>query len=223
MREWIDLFESPFSDRLKELDAEINAWKPPRGLQQPRPEDIEMFRKLREALRIEEGGGGMCHFVSEWIEYHYGWRREGGVYVSRDGEVIVDAHYWNVLPDGSILDATADQTGEGKDIAIIPPNDPDHGRYAEEWYDDWHPQLPHWKANPKRIGVRKPEHFTGKMDYDLAAEIQQERGPVWWVTHPDQYRAYLEQQLRYAEATNHDLGINYTDWIKRRLDALNKR
>jgi hypothetical protein len=58
---------------------------------------------------------GGCGVVSEVLDVRYGWERSGGCYVMNpyaDGsetETRHIAHYWNILPDGRILDATADQ------------------------------------------------------------------------------------------------------------------
>src|ERR1700740_618790 len=112
MREWINLVEGKVKLR-------------------PTAEDIEWIRKLRHEIRTDEGGGGMCHFVSECIHNKFGWHAESGTLLDRNGDVIMGGgHVWNVLPDGAILDATADQIGEGRDIAIIEPDDPDYHRYA---------------------------------------------------------------------------------------------
>jgi hypothetical protein len=216
------LTEAVISDKtLDKWEKEMDAWSPPRRMPAPRPEDIAMIRKAREVIRREEGGGGMCHMVSEWINAVYGWERNSGVVVSRDGEIQIDAHYWNELPDGSILDSTADQMGENKDIEIVHPSDPEYGRYAEEWMQDYHPHHPDWKADPKRLGHRRPEKFTGIEDYDLAAQIKDERGQNWWVTHPEQLRQYLEQQLVYAKKSQ--FGKFYITWLQNKLDDLNAR
>lgn len=192
MRKWINLFEQ------SELDRELNEWHPPRGLQRPRPVDWEMFRKIRHACRAESGGGGYCHEVSEWIMWKYGWDREAGSYLAPNGDVAIAGHYWNVLPDGSILDCTADQTGEGHDMRLIPPTDPDYQRYDEEWYEDWHPDHPDYKPTMRhRSNLRGP--FKGETDYDQQDRLSNERGHHWWSTHPDQLTDYLNQQIAYAE------------------------
>ena len=42
----------------------------------------------------------------------------------------------NLLPDGSILDATADQLGEGKDVIVVHPSDKNYHRYRPEFSHD---------------------------------------------------------------------------------------
>jgi len=194
MRHWINLFES------NDLQQEINAWQPPYGLDRPRPEDWEMFRNVRHTCRANVGGGGLCHEVSEWIEHKYGWERQAGTYLSPNGEVAIANHYWNVLPDGSILDCTADQTGEGHDMRLIPLNDPEHGRYDEEWHEDWHPAHEDYEGKVITTGMRKPEQFNGNADFDEQDRLTAERGSHWWATDPEQFQQYIEQQIAYARA-----------------------
>lgn len=212
MRNWIALFEN--TD-----EQDIANWRPPAGLQAPRPEDWEMFKKVRHVCRLGGGGGGYCHEVSEWIEDKYRWERVGGSYLSPDGEVCIAGHYWNVLPDGSILDCTADQTGEGHDMVLIGPDDPAHGRYDEEWYDDWHPGHedydPEWRASK----LRKP--FNGKGDFEMQDELEGARGKHWWATHPDQLKQYLRQQIEYAKMSGDEWAD--AERFERWLDVIEKR
>lgn len=70
----------------------------------------QLLAKVREALKqriYHDTYVGGCHIASRWIEIHYGFRQVKGCYVYRDG--IHADHCWNVLPDGRILDATAEQ------------------------------------------------------------------------------------------------------------------
>lgn len=142
----------------------------------PNEKDIERIRAIRKEARDHEGGYGMCHEVSEWIMMKYGWERESGAYCTRDGEVCISGHYWNVLPDGSILDATADQTGDGHDIRIIAPSDPDHARYKREWDDDG--------------------NSFSDQQYDDQDRLRAERGHGWWVSNQDQWLDYHRQQYK---------------------------
>src|SRR6266403_582398 len=106
----------------------------------PSQRDLAFIRKMREEIRCGEGGGGYCHFVSEIIYNKFGWEQAGGVYCSAEGEPICSSHRWNILPDGAILDATADQLGED-DIVLIPVDDPRHKRYRLEYDIDYNPGL----------------------------------------------------------------------------------
>lgn len=66
-----------------------------------------------QSLRLigRDWNTGGCGVVSEVLDVRYGWQRSGGCYASTP-EAHHIAHYWNILPDGRILDATADQFGE---------------------------------------------------------------------------------------------------------------
>ena len=123
--------------------------------------------------------------MSEWLEAEYGWTRVDGVYTTADyKEPIVTGHYWNLLPDGSILDATADQLGEGDDIRVVPPSSPTYHRYRPEFnadYDDdvsaeqhqdyLRTYFPHWDQSTL--------HRNGDDDYDWEQRLDKERGLYW--------------------------------------------
>ena len=49
---------------------------------------------------------GGCAWMSEYVWGLLGYDEAGGCYVTAGGHA---AHLWNVLPDGRILDTTADQ------------------------------------------------------------------------------------------------------------------
>lgn len=76
---------------------------------------------------------GLCHEVSEYIEQSYGLARTSGTIMARDLVTPICLHYWNVLPDMTIVDMTADQLQEGFDFRIIPPGHPDWYRYQPEY------------------------------------------------------------------------------------------
>lgn len=157
------------------------------------PEITERIRAMREKIRADEGGGGYCHWVSEWIENTFGWQRASGTYCAPNGDVICSAHLWNILPDGSILDATADQFGEGDDIRVIRRDDPAFARYRLEWFDDYHPDHPDYHPDHPRDG------WTGEFDADAQNRLAAERGHDWWVTDKDGYARYVDQQVKYGE------------------------
>lgn len=179
MREWMNIVEGKAKLR-------------------PTAADIAWIRNLRHQIRTEEGGGGMCHFVSEVIYNKFGWQQESGSYLAPNGDVICGGgHLWNVLPDGAILDATADQFGEGQDIRIIEPDDPDYHRYSAEWYSDYHPGMPEYDWN-WRSGGRKPEHWTGEMDADQQNRLSKERGHYWWLNDLTHKQAYSDLDDKYS-------------------------
>lgn len=159
----------------------------------PTPEDLERIRQIREEVRAAEGGGGMCHFVSEIIYTEFGWSQAGGTVTAPNGDVMIAAHRWNELPDGAILDATADQLGQGQDIRIIEPNDPLHKCYRLEWDVDYNPGMA--DQYPELKGVE----WNGEEDFDHQDRLAQERGRYWYVTDKAQHDAYRAQQRQYGQ------------------------
>lgn len=90
---------------------------------------------------------GGCSWMSEWVDGEYGYRQTGGCYLkdpySMAGESGTEhiAHLWNILPDGRILDTTADQFFEGDvdGIRITAGDDPRYdptcdGEACLEWF-----------------------------------------------------------------------------------------
>lgn len=162
----------------------------------PSKDDIAEIANMVHQIRKGDCGGGQCHNVSSWIQHRFGWPKTGGTYLSVDGEVIVSGHLWNVLPDGAILDATADQIGEGHDIRIVNIDDPDYSRYDMEWYQDYHPKSDNYKHG---INKRDPSLFTGELDSEAQNRIRSERGNYWWLSNKDHIDAYNEKQKQYIE------------------------
>jgi hypothetical protein len=79
---------------------------------------LPYLAQLRTRLRYAEYTGipnrawdtGGCAVVSEVIAVRYGVTEDGGCYVGVvNGYDQHISHHWNVLPDGRILDVTADQ------------------------------------------------------------------------------------------------------------------
>lgn len=87
------------------------------GSYEPNPAYLsQLTRRIRLVEYAGTGGDfGGCGIVSEVLDVRYGWERSGGCYivnptpVEGETETYHVAHYWNILPDGRILDATADQ------------------------------------------------------------------------------------------------------------------
>lgn len=156
---------------------------------------IEAIRRLREECRVEDGGGGQCSVVSEELGLAYGWHIATGAYTALNGEVICEDHAWNVLPDGSIVDATADQFGEGFDVRIVAPTDPDYRRYRNEWSVDWNPDIMPVEC-PQQLGYSK---WAGEVDIKQVTRLNRERGMGWWLQDKSAYLAYQAQQEVYAK------------------------
>lgn len=174
----------------------VEATKAFRGLT---PALVKKIEQIRHDSRVDNGGGGACHLVSEWIEELYGWARVSGVYTSPDyREPEIVGHYWNLLPDGSILDSTADQLGQGHDIRVVKPSDPEYHRYrpeqdglgdmspdtVEHYYREFFPHLDRTKV-----------HLNGD-DYDWDQKLTKERGLHRGVTDKKQHAAYADLQMR---------------------------
>jgi len=173
------------------------------------PAMMKQIRAWRKQCRIDNGGGGMCHEVSEIIENEWGWERLSGTYCHKtsDGDPICDGHYWNIMPDGSILDSTADQIGED-DIRIIRPDDPAHQQYRPEWYADYHPGHPDFAQDD-------PVHqYKWSGEYDFEWSQANERPAGWWITDVKKLKSllqYYKTQLAYAKPP---YGEHYSRAIK---------
>lgn len=129
------------------------------------PEMKRQIRAWRKECRINNGGGGMCHEVSEIIEQEWGWERISGTYCHSDGKIVCYAHYWNAMPDGTVVDSTADQFGED-DIRVIKPGHPVFKQYRPEWYQDYHPGHPDFGPDD----VVNTYTWDGRYDSDAADE-----------------------------------------------------
>lgn len=126
------------------------------------PAQIAQIKAI--VVKVRDGQQGQCGFVAEVLAEKFGWGNYGGFYHAPDGRVIGD-HVWNVHePSGTIIDATADQHGEGHDIKVVHPGDPDYGRY--QYGDDE-------KDDERR--------------WDESMKNRQEHGDFWWLK-----KAYTE-------------------------------
>lgn len=159
------------------------------------PEFVRDAEILREMVRAEEGGGGMCHVVSEIMEERHGWPRLSVAYLSEEGDVICAAHVVSLLPDGSVIDWTRDQFGEGHSVSLIGADAPEIGRYRPEFYEDFYPGHP-----DDRDGQLLPwlEGYAGKVDCDEQERLREERGHGWWLEDLTALDEYHVQQTAYA-------------------------
>jgi hypothetical protein len=93
--------------------------------------DLERVREIRRRVRLESGrSDGRFGKVSEAIEAELGWAYRWGHLRQLDGGICW-IHSWNRLPDGSVVDATADQFEERwlGDVAVLSPGDRLHTHY----------------------------------------------------------------------------------------------
>lgn len=164
---------------------------------------VRSIEAMREEIRVDEGGGGMCHLVSEWLWDQQGWERLAVTYLDPRGTVICAGHLINALPDGSLLDSTADQFGEGHSVRLLQPSDPDYGRYRPEFDND---------VNPSQYPEFENFFWNGKPDFDHQDDIRSALGYGWWVQDPSALLAYLEHQVQLG-------GSEYSYWV----DQLKRR
>src|SRR5438876_6558871 len=88
--------------------------------------DLERVRAIRRRVRLASGRpDGRCAKVAEAMEAELGWPYRWGHLRLRDGGICW-IHCWNQLPDGTIVDATADQFEERwlGDVVVLSPDDP---------------------------------------------------------------------------------------------------
>lgn len=86
-------------------------------------EQVEYLDDLVERLGQRYKTSKVCFQISEAIRKRFGWPVVSGRFRG-------EGHYWNVLPDGSILDASYDQFDEdAAPIAVWSPRDPEHAEY----------------------------------------------------------------------------------------------
>lgn len=87
-----------------------------------------------QAGETNSQGGPSCGVTSEEVAALLGGSEFYGAYLCDDGTA--PEHAWVVLPDGTIVDATADQFG-GEPVTIIEPGDPRAARYLDQPGDDY--------------------------------------------------------------------------------------
>ena len=164
------------------------------------PKLRSMIVRKREAIRIAEQGGGMCHEVGAWLHLKYGWERLAVSYLDAQGRVICAGHYVNALPGGALLDATADQFAEGHDIRVLQPTDAEYGRYRPEFDDE---------INPRQYPEFADFYWDGVDDCESAQKVEDALGITWWCkddAHKQRWLAFLQHQV--------DLGCEfYGNWI----------
>jgi hypothetical protein len=178
--------------------------------------DVDMTARIvamRSRIRQEEGGGGMCHLVTDWLHSEYGCGRMGVSYLSPEGEVICADHYVAVLSDGSILDPTSDQMGEGHDMRLLRTDDPEYGRYRPGFFEDFHPG--HHDNAGADAWADLPHVVDDAAQQDL---LGTERGCGWWLIDPTALRSYLEEQTTLVGTDDF-----YRSWLRHRIDDIDTR
>jgi hypothetical protein len=158
------------------------------------PEFVLEAEALREEVRAEEGGGGMCHVVSEIMQGRHGWPRLFVSYLSAEGDVICAAHVVSLLPDGSIIDWTRDQFGDGHSVSFVNAQSPEIGRYRPEFYEDFHPGHLHDDTGKLSSWL---DAYTGQSDCDEQDRLARERGRGWWLEDLSALDEYEARQEAY--------------------------
>lgn len=87
---------------------------------------FDTIRQIRHQSRVYNGGGGCCHLVTDWLYQELGFERLAVSVLMPDGSISIAGHYISLLPDGSIMDPTADQFCAGHNIRILKPQDKDY-------------------------------------------------------------------------------------------------
>lgn len=168
MRNWIDLCEM--------IESEDPFSAPPPAPTGPHLDihQIQWVKIIRHVCRVDNGGGGACHLVSEAIESCWGLERVEGTVTSADGRIICSHHLWNEFPDGTILDATADQFGE-EDIRFITPSDPSYHTYQIRW------------GSRRHVEDDEVDALIAFADEEekRAEKIDKEFGDMWWLGDRD--------------------------------------
>ncbi|WP_411839830.1 hypothetical protein [Paracoccus sp. ME4] len=166
---------------------------------------LDMIRRERHMSRQENSGGGCCHLVTEILQATHGLEKCAVSVLAPDGRVAMSGHYISLMPNGSILDPTADQFGTRSDILLLSPSDGDYGLYRPEFSDEWNPdhepELAGWSEFPGA------EH--GWDDFDQDNALKADMGPHWWCRDPSRQLAWLENTSR-----------TYGSWSLARHDEL---
>lgn len=93
----------------------------------PSEREWEVVSRILDAAEVARSAR-VCYEISTEIARLLGWQVESGFFT--DGGIRV-GHYWNRLPDGTILDATHDQFEPDRDdpVRIVGPADPAQADY----------------------------------------------------------------------------------------------
>lgn len=95
------------------------------------PTEIEQALAIRRRVRLASGRpDGRCGKVSETIAAELGWAYRWGHLRLLDGGMCW-IHCWNQQPDGTVVDATADQFEERwlGSVVVLPLGDEHHANY----------------------------------------------------------------------------------------------
>jgi ribosomal protein S18 acetylase RimI-like enzyme len=109
---------------------------------------------------------GVCGKVAEVIEAELGWRKVMGLHRGRT------MHAWNVLADGTIIDATHDQFGPGEWLRVEPGGHPDYRPFTEAdlAFIDLYRRARHTEPEAYEMGYARDEDFLAELRAEAEAE-----------------------------------------------------
>jgi len=157
------------------------------------PDMIAAIESLRETIRREEGGGGMGALITEDLCAELGWVRMEVAYLSERNDVICCPYFVCLLSDGTIVDPTADQLGEGNSVTVLSPGDGGYGRYRPEFKAEFNPD-----THPDLLGGWK-DTWNGEADSEAYHENICEWGHGWWLEDTAHLERYLSEQVEFHE------------------------
>lgn len=131
---------------------------------------VDFVRNLASEIQAESGLK-VCGAVAALAERDLGWQAVAGSYRGPDDEYARKyaehgvRHAWNVLPDGTIVDGTANQFSPDEVMPrVIRTDDPRYAWYAipigsrlhgKSYVTSWCPEHPAWKAYERGEELRK--------------------------------------------------------------------
>ncbi|KQW30122.1 hypothetical protein ASE36_21965 [Rhizobium sp. Root274] len=150
-------------------------------------EQMDAVRSYRHTVRLAGCWGG-CYEAACFIQHRFGWQRVDGVYALPDGRPIF-LHSWNLMPDGSICDGTADQLGEGEDVACLPVDCGQSKRYREKFTLAHNPSVTPWLHGLPYVGISDRQFWD---DAEEAKALE----PGWWLADKHDYLSWFTKGIR---------------------------
>lgn len=148
---------------------------------------LNAIKTYRHKVRLGGCWGG-CYEVACFIEYQFGWRRVDGVYALPDGRPIF-LHSWNITPDGSLCDGTADQFGEGYDVVRLDAGCVPAERYRERYTTVHNPSVTPWLKGAPYVGLSDRSFWDN-------AEEEKALPPGWWLADRVTYLSWFANGVR---------------------------
>lgn len=143
-------------DGTDDCDGARQTWFGPGRGETPTVAEIEDAASIRREMGDQDMPRGEAVQVAHLIDCYLGWRMIEGVILDDAGDPVC-AHAWNVLPDGGIIDATADLHG-ALSPRVLGREQPEIRHYRREWTATYNPSLHDMFAELR--GIR----WTGELD-----------------------------------------------------------